>query len=72
MPKTFYEDGYLDTDKKVIELNVDNLEGHLYDLISKTFEEVLKQANIKFEDVCWEEWNLTCKYFDNRKETQNA
>jgi broad specificity phosphatase PhoE len=72
MPSIFYESGALNIEKNLIELDVDNLEGLTYDLIQKAFNEVLEQAGIDPAKVTHEEWTLTCKYFDEEKEEENA
>ena len=66
------DSGIIDTEKEIIELDVDNLDGLAYDLIQKAFNEVLEQAGIDPARVWHEEWTLTCKYFDAKKEAQNA
>lgn len=62
------ESGTIDTDKELIELDINNLDGLTYDLIAKAFNEVLKQAGINPARAWHEEWTLTCKYFDAEKE----
>jgi broad specificity phosphatase PhoE len=62
------ESGTIDTDKELIELDINNLDGLTYDLIEKAFNEVLKQAGINPARAWHEEWTLTCKYFDAEKE----
>ena len=66
-----FESGTIDADKKIISLHIDNLKGKTYDLISEAFVEVLEQAGIDRSKVTWEEWTLTCKYFDD-EENKNA
>jgi hypothetical protein len=72
MPNIFYESGALDAENKVIELDVNNLDGYTYDLIANAFNEVLQQAGIDPKRAWHEEWTLTCKYFDAEKEVQNG
>lgn len=66
------ESGTIDTQKEVITLDINNLDGLTYDLIKNAFNEVLEQAGINPSRVWHEEWTLTCKYFDAEKEKTNA
>jgi broad specificity phosphatase PhoE len=66
------ESGKIDTEKELIELDINNLDGLTYDLIQKAFNEVLVQAGIDPARAWHEEWTLTCKYFNAEKEKENA
>lgn len=65
------ESGTIDTDKELIELDINNLDGLTYDLIAKAFNEVLEQAGINPARAWHEQWTLTCKYFEAEKELAN-
>jgi hypothetical protein len=62
------ESGTIDIQKELICLDINNLDGLTYDLITKAFNEVLEQAGINPKRVFHEEWTLTCKYFNAEKE----